>query len=163
MKTIKILIAILAISVSAAQAQFVKADLQVSGLTCAICAKATEKSLRTLPFISDIKPDLNRNIFVITFKPNTPVNLEQIGKKVQSAGFFVNQLKPTVDFNKVKVANNSFTLAGDTYKLVNNANKSLNGLLPVTVVNKGFAPASVAKKYNAPAVTGADKVYLLAI
>jgi copper chaperone CopZ len=163
MKTIKIFLAMLAISVSAAQAQFIKADLQVSGLTCAICAKATEKSLRTLPFISDIKPDLNRNIFVITFKPNTPVNLEQIGKKVQSAGFFVNQLKATFDFDKVKVANNSFSLAGDTYKLVNNGSKTLNGLLPVTVVNKGFAPASVAKKYNAPAVTGADKVYLLTI
>jgi copper chaperone CopZ len=85
MKTLKIFIAILAISISAAKAQFIKAELQVSGLTCSMCSKATEKSLRTLPFISDIKPDLNRNMFTITFKANTPVDLEQMSKKVQSA------------------------------------------------------------------------------
>jgi len=163
MKSIKILIALLAVTITA-KAQFIKAEMQVSGLTCAICAKATEKSLRTLPFISDIKPDLNRNVFVISFKPNATVNLAQMSKKVKSAGFFVNQLKATVDFDKVKIANNSFAMGGDTYRLVNNAGKDLNGLLPVTIVNKGFAPASVAKKYNAPAVGNAPgSVYYLAI
>jgi copper chaperone CopZ len=164
MKTIKIFIALLAISIGTVKAQFVKAELQVSGLTCSMCSKATEKSLRTLPFISDIKPDLNRNLFTITFKPNTAVDLEQMSKKVQSAGFSINQLKATVNFDKVKVNNNTFSYAGDTYLLVNGASKNLDGLVPVTIVNKGFAPAATVKKYNTEANAGSNsKSYKLVI
>src|SRR6195952_5532789 len=107
MKTLKLFIAILAISVGAANAQFTKAELQVSGLTCSLCSKATEKSLRTLDFIEDIKVDLNRNIFQITFKKDAPVSFDEISKKVENAGFFVNSLKATFNFDIVKVVNNS--------------------------------------------------------
>lgn len=155
----------MAISIGAAQAQFIKAEMQVSGLTCSMCSKATEKSLRTLPFISDIKPDLNRNLFTITFKANTPVNLELMSKKVQSAGFSINELKTTVDFDKLKVNNNSFNYAGDTFQLINGANKTPGGQVAVTVVNKGFAPAATVKKYSntAGSSTANGKVYQLVI
>ena len=96
MKTLKIGMILLVLTTGIAKAQFTKAELQVSGLTCALCAKATEKSLRTLPYISDIKPDLIHNIFVITFKNGLPVNFDEISKKVQDAGFFVNSLKTTI-------------------------------------------------------------------
>ncbi|HJP63989.1 MAG TPA: hypothetical protein VJ844_11120, partial [Mucilaginibacter sp.] len=61
MKTLKIFLVLILFSATAAKAQFTKAELQVSGLTCSMCSKATEKSLRTLGFIDDIKADLNRN------------------------------------------------------------------------------------------------------
>lgn len=164
MKTFKILVVLMALSIGAAKAQFTKAELQVSGLTCSMCSKATEKALRTLSFISDIKPDLNRNLFVITFNNSAPVNLEQISKKVQNAGFSVNNLKATFNFNNTKLNSNSFNYLGDTYLVVNGADKALNGPVAVTVVDKGFAPASVYKKYatqNAEAATG--KLYRIAI
>jgi copper chaperone CopZ len=148
MRTFKIFVFLLALSIGAAKAQFVKAELQVSGLTCSMCSKATEKSLRSLPFIGDVKPDLNRNLFTITFKGNTPVNIEQMSKKVQSAGFSINQLTATVDLNKLKVANNSFNYGGDTFYILNAGNKDLDGQVNLTVVNKGFAPPSTVKKYN---------------
>lgn len=150
MKTFKILLAIIAISISAAKAQFVKADLQVSGLTCSMCSKATEKSLRTLPFISDIKPDLNRNLFVITFKKDVPVNLEAISKKVQNAGFSVNKLTASFNFDNLKINNNyHFNYAGNTYHFLNVKDETLNGLTPVTIIDKDFVPASTYKKYAA--------------
>lgn len=152
MKTLKIFIVLLITTISA-KAQFTKAELQVSGLTCSMCSKATEKSLRTLEFIGDIKVDLNRNIFLITFKKDAPVNLDQISKKVQNAGFFVNSLKATFNFDGVKVSDNSFSYAGDNYRLVNAGEKTLVGPVIVTVVDKGFAPAAVYKKYS----TSADK------
>jgi len=148
MKTLKIFVAVLALSISVAHAQFTKAELQVSGLTCSMCSKATEKSLRTLDFISDIKADLNRNVFVITFKKDAPVNLDQISKKVQNAGFSVSNLKATFNFANVEVDNNWFSYLGDNYYVVSPLNKALNGLVAVTVVDKGFAPASVYKKYS---------------
>jgi copper chaperone CopZ len=148
MKTLKIFIVLLITTISAAKAQFTKAELQVSGLTCSMCSKATEKSLRTLNFIGDIKADLNRNVFVITFKKDMPVNLGEISKKVQNAGFFVNNLKATFNFDNIKVSNNAFNYAGDTYHLVSGGDKTLTGPVMVTVVDKGFATAAVYKKYS---------------
>ena len=148
MKTLKIFIVLIITTISAAKAQFTKAELQVSGLTCSMCSKATEKSLRTLNFIGDIKADLNRNVFVITFKKDVPVNLEQISKKVENAGFFVNNLKAQFNFENVKVSNNAFSYGGDTYRFVSGGDKPLTGPVMLTVVDKGFAPAAVYKKYS---------------
>src|ERR1700710_1995333 len=115
MKTLKTFILLLVVTTSIAKAQFTKAQLQVSGLTCALCSKATEKSLKTLPFVGDIKTDLMHNIYIITFKSDVPVNFDLISKKVQDAGFFVNFLKPTFNFNNVKIAGNEFAYGGITY------------------------------------------------
>lgn len=165
MKTLKIFIILLITTISAAKAQFTKAELQVSGLTCSMCSKATEKSLRTLNFIGDIKADLNRNVFVITFKKDMPVNLDQISKKVQGAGFFVNNLKATFNFDNVKVSNNTFSYEGDTYRLVSGGDKPLTGPVMVTVVDKGFAPAAISKKYGSQLADKAEtgRTYHIAI
>jgi len=167
MKTLKIFLILLLITSGIAKAQFTKAELQVSGLTCALCAKATEKSLITLPFISEIKTDLIRNTYLITFRSNVPVNFDLINKKVQDAGFFVNSLKATFNFDNVKVAGDYFSYGGDTYQLMNGNDKSLSGQVAVTIVDKGFAPKSVSKKYlgqvavAAPAKSG--RLYHVAI
>ncbi len=164
MKTLKLSIAIILFSIGAARAQFTKAELQVSGLTCSMCSKATEKSLRTLDFIGDIKADLNRNVFVLTFKKDVPVNFDQISKKVQNAGFFVNSLKTTFNFDNIKVNNNAFSYSGNTYQLVNANDKPLIGPVELTVVDKGFAPAAVFKKYNLAAdKVSSGRVYHIAI
>lgn len=164
MKTLKIFLIILITSITAAKAQFTKAELQVSGLTCSMCSKATEKSLRTLGFIGDIKADLNRNVFMITFKKDVPVNLDQISKKVQNAGFFVNNLKATFNFDNVRINNNIFSYGGDSYRLVNADGKTLAGPVTVTVVDKGFAPVSIYKKYNtADKVENGGRVYHISI
>ncbi|RVU00259.1 copper chaperone [Mucilaginibacter limnophilus] len=167
MKSLKIFLAIAAFTFAftKANAQFIKAELQVSGLTCSMCSKATEKSLRTLDFISDIKPDLNRNIFNITFKNNVPVNFEKLNNKVQTAGFSVNILKATYNFNNTTLNNDMFNYSGYSFHLVNAGNKSLNGPVALTFVDKGFAPATVAKKYSGmkPASPGAKKVYCVVI
>jgi len=165
MKTLKIFIALVVLSVGIANAQITKAELQVSGLTCSMCSKATEKSLRTLDFISDIKVDLNKNIFLLTFKKDAPVDIDMISKKVQNSGFFVNNLKLTFNLNNVKPDNNYFGFEGNTYKLMNTAPSVLNGPVAVTVVDKGFAPANVYKKYQATAADNGKpgKVYHVTI
>ena len=166
MKTLKIFIILFIATVTAAKAQFTKAELQVSGLTCSLCAKTTEKALKALPFVSEIKPDLMHNIYVITFKNDVPVSFEEISKKVKNAGFSVNYLKTTVNFDNTKVADNTFTVGNDTYKILN-ADKALTGLVSLTLVDKGFAPNSVTKKHlgknpEVPA-TATGRVYHVAI
>jgi copper chaperone CopZ len=156
MKTLRIFFAIMALFTGIANAQITKAELQVSGLTCSMCSKATEKSLRTLDFISDVKVDLNRNIFLLTFKKDMPVDIDMISKKVQNAGFFVNNLKLTFNLNNVKPDNNYFAFEGNTYKLMNGGSQTLNGAVAVTIVDKGFAPANIYKKYQ-PAIADNSK------
>jgi len=147
MKTFKISILLFILSTGFAHAQFSKAELQVSGLTCALCSKATEKSLKTLPFISDIKTDLLHNIFILTFKNGEAINFDLISKKVQDAGFFVNSLKTTFNFDGVKLSSNTFSYGADTFRLMNAVDKPLTGEVAITIVDKGFAPKSVSKKY----------------
>ena len=103
---------------------------------------------------------------MITFKNDVPVDFDQISKKVKNAGFFVNYLKTTFNFDNTKVAGNSFTYGADTFKLLN-ADKALTGPVSLTIVDKGFAPNSVSKKYlgkvaETPAAT-TGRVYHLAI
>jgi hypothetical protein len=64
------------------------------------------------------------------------------------------------------VADNTFTYGNDTFKLLN-ADKPLTGPVSLTIVDKGFAPNSVSKKYlgknpEAPAAA-AGRTYHLAI
>ncbi len=132
---------------NSAQAQIIKADVQVSGLTCSMCQLATEKALKTLDFVSDIKPDLNKNIYVITFKKDKSVNLDQIKSKVKGAGFSVSKLVATINFNDVKVSNNfQYKYLGNTYHFVNVPTKSLSGSTRITLLDKGFIPDNTFKK-----------------
>jgi len=143
MKSLKIMLAAAAmLFVQNSFAQFTVAELQVSGLTCSMCSKATEKALRTLPFISDIKPDLNRNLFMITFAKGQKVDLDQIGRKVQGAGFSVNKLSATFRFNAVQVKDNfHYAYGGNLYHFMQVSPKTLNGPVKLTILDKGFVPA----------------------
>jgi copper chaperone CopZ len=145
MKTIKISI-LLFLSFIAAQSsaqQISNAELQVTGLTCSMCAKATETALRRLDFIESIKPDLNKNIFSLSLK----VNLDQIRKKVEEAGFSVGQLTAIFNFKNVKVDDKGMaSVDGNTYQFTNSLKKTLNGPVKATVVDKDFISSSSFKK-----------------
>jgi len=155
MKTFKILFAFFLLTTGIANAQFTRAELQISGLSCALCARATENTLKNLPFISEVKPDFMRNLFVITFKNNTTVNFDQVSKAVHDAGFFISFLKANLNFDKIKIDGSRFNYGPDTFQVMNAADKPLAGEVVLTIVDKGFAPRSVTKKYLAQSVDAA--------
>jgi hypothetical protein len=153
-------------SAGIASAQFTQARLQVAGINCALCSKTTERELKALPFISDVKPDLIHNIYVLIFKPGAAVDFDQIGQVVRNENFFISFLKATVNLDEVKLSDNSFTNGAETYKLLNPTGKALSGPTELTIVDKGLAPRSISKKYLGVAVdtpAKADRVYHLAI
>lgn len=149
MKTTKIIIAFLmlfAINKVSAQ-QFTNVEVQVIGLTCSMCSQATEKSLRTLDYVSNVSPDLNKNIFVVSFKKDKAVNFDQLSKKVKDAGFSVGKLEATLNFNQAKIDENGQTVVGNTvYRFVNAKNKVLNGPVKVTFIDKNFLSGSAYKQ-----------------
>jgi copper chaperone CopZ len=149
MKTIKFFIlSLFILSGSQLYAQNISsAELQVTGLTCSMCSKATETSLKTLDFIQEIKPDLNKNLFAITFKKDKNVNIDLIRKKVEEAGFSVGKLSATFHFKNATLDNNGRTAVnGNHYQIVGADQKVLNGPVKATVIDKNFIPGNTFKK-----------------
>jgi copper chaperone CopZ len=152
MKTIinSFLIVITLFSFKASAQQISAAELQVTGLTCSMCSKATETSLRTLNFIENVTPDLNNNLFLITFKKGSGVNIDLIRAKVQDAGFSVGSLATTINFSQTKVdAAGQAVVDGQVYQFLNAKNQLLNGPVKATVLDKDFVSSSVFKKNSA--------------
>ncbi|RZL39440.1 MAG: copper chaperone [Pedobacter sp.] len=149
MKTTKIILSFLmlfAINKASAQ-QIISAELQATGLTCSMCSQATEKSLRTIGAISDVTPDLNKNVFVLTFKKNQSVSFDQLSKKVKDAGFSVGKLEAVVNFNQVKIDENGQALVdGKVFHFVNAKDRILNGPVKVSVLDKAFLSSSAFKQ-----------------
>ena len=135
-------------TINKASAQQISAvEMQVTGLTCSMCSQATEKSLRTLPYVSDVKPDLNKNLFLLSFKKDGSVSLDQLQKKVKDAGFSVGNLAATINFNQAKVDNEGQVIIGaNVYRFINVKDKVLNGPVKVNVVDKNFISNSAFKQ-----------------
>lgn len=127
--------------------QITTVEMQVTGLTCSMCSQATEKSLRTLDYVSDVTPDLNKNLFIIKFKKDKDVNFDQLNKKVKDAGFSIGKLEATVNFNQTKIDDNGQAVVGtNIYRFANAKDKVLNGPVKVNVIDKGFVSNSVFKQ-----------------
>ena len=101
----------LIILVSAVHAQFTKASLQASGLTCAMCSKAVKVALEKVPFVQEVKVDIKNQQYNMVFKEGSNVDFDALSKAVDDAGFSVASLKATGNFNNVK-AFERFTCTG---------------------------------------------------
>ncbi len=136
------------ISHIAVQAQFIKAELKVSGLTCSMCSFATQKQLQTLTFIDSIGTDLNHTTFILSFKKDSIVDPELIKKKVEDAGFSVASLVFTFHFDNLKIENNyQMGYQNSLYTFMNVKPRTLNGNAKIKILDKGFVTNKEYKKY----------------
>ena len=130
-------------------AQFKDATLQASGLTCSLCSKAIYKSLMTLPFVKDVKPNIQNSSFDISFKEGSVPDFDAMGKAVMQAGFSVSQLKVRTNFNDVAVQNDTHVkLEGKTLHFLNVKNQTLKGERTMVLVDKNFVSSKENKKYG---------------
>lgn len=137
------------LSVLAGNAQFSKASLQASGLTCALCTKAINKSLEKLPFVESITVDIKSSTFDIAFRSGNPVDIDAIRKGVEDAGFSVAKLKLTGNFNKVAVKKDTHqVIDGVNYHFLAAGDGLLDGERQITIVDKNFVGAKEFRKYS---------------
>jgi len=112
-----------------------------------MCSRATETSLKSLGFIETVTPDLNKNIFVLTFKAGQPVDIDQIRDKVQDAGFSIGYLSATFNFsNTVVDAGGLAQSGGQVFQFVNAKSQMLNGPVTARILDKDFITSSAFKK-----------------
>jgi copper chaperone CopZ len=132
----------------AASAQFKTGTLQAAGLTCAMCTKAINETLKELPFIQSVKADIKNSQFVIRFKEGATVDPDALKEAVEDAGFSIAKLKLALDFNNVQVDNDSHVKIGNkTYHFLDVRSQQLDGEKTITFVDKNFVVAKEFKKY----------------
>jgi copper chaperone CopZ len=147
----KLLLVILVTVITAGvNAQFKKASLQATGLTCAMCSNAVNKALQKVSFVESVQSDIKNSAFAIVFRPNANVDIDALKMAVEDAGFSVGSLKLSGVFSDLKVANDQHVRIGnDNFHFLNISSQVLNGEHTVTVVDKDFVTAKEFRKYSA--------------
>ena len=131
------------------QAQFTKATLQASGLTCAMCNNATNKALKGLAFVSTVKSDIKNASFDIVFKDGAISDIDAIREAVEDAGFFVAKLKVTGNFDNVNVKNDEHVvIGGKTFHFLEISDQVLSGEKTLTLLDKNFLTSKEFKKVS---------------
>lgn len=129
-----------------ANAQITKAELTATGLTCSMCSKATYKQLTSIPEVEKVETDLNKTAFILYFKKGSTVNVGDLKRKVEDAGFGVGELIVVFNFDNQKAENNSsFTKDNITYTFMDTKPAVLAGEVKVKILDKGFV---VEKEYK---------------
>lgn len=131
------------------QAQFTKASLQATGLTCAMCSNAINKALMQVSFVESVKSDIKNSAFNIVFKQGQEVEIDALRKAVEDAGFSVGNLKMTGNFQEVKIENDKHIEIGkEVFHFLNVSEQVLNGEQTIMVVDKNFLTAKQFKKFS---------------
>ena len=131
-----------------ANSQIIRADLTATGLTCSMCSKATYNQLISISEVEKVEPDLNNTAFIIYFKNNTPINISNLKKKVEDAGFAVGELVVLLKLdNQVAENNTSFVLDNNTYSFMETKSSKLNGEVKLKILDKGFVVDKEYKKF----------------
>jgi copper chaperone CopZ len=148
MKKIVIILFVLAIA-GGSEAQFTKASLQASGLTCSMCNNAIYKALKALPFVASVESNIKNASFDVVFKENKTAEIDAMKKAVEDAGFSVASFTLTGHFDKTAVGNDKHIVIGDRhFHFLKVTDRVLNGEQTITVVDKGFLNTKNFKKYS---------------
>lgn len=147
-------IGIFTLLIQRADAQFSKADLQATGLTCAMCSNAINKALQKVGFVESVESDIKNSSFAIVFKKDASVNIDALKEAVEDAGFSVGGLRLTGLFNEVKIAPDQHIKIGNSqFHFISVKDQVLNGEKTVTVVDKNFISEKQFKKYSSATKT----------
>lgn len=131
------------------QAQFSRAELQATGLTCAMCSNAINKALQQLPYVENVKVDIKSSIYQISFREGTAVSIDGLKDAVEDAGFSVGNLKLSGRFDKVAIANDTHVqIGGETFHFLDIKDQVLDGEKTITVVDKNFVSPKQFKKIS---------------
>lgn len=133
----------------ALNAQFTKASLQASGLTCAMCSKAVKVALEKVPFVQEVKVNIKSQEYALAFKQGGNTDFDELKKAVEDAGFAVASLKVTGNFSDVSIEKDKhIKFDGKNFHFVSGSAKSLDGEQTLTIVDKDFVSAKEYKKFS---------------
>ena len=144
----KIFLGLLVVFCVTAKAQFSKASLQASGLTCSMCSKAVKTALEGVPFVEKVQVDIKNQQYNLTFLKTDKVDFDALSKAVEDAGFSVASLKVTASVNNLTPQKDEHVnIGGHNFHFLNSKGQQLNGDVTFSVVDKTFVLPKDFKKY----------------
>jgi copper chaperone CopZ len=149
MKTLFITLLFVCLLSLHAHAQLLSADVGVNGMTCSMCARGTEETLRHLDFIDSIDVDLNTLVAHITFKKSAEIPVEKIVQAVEDAGFSVRNISVVFNFSNEKVADDKHIDYGnDIFAFMGTGDQTLNGPVTLRFIDKPFVTKKEFKNWS---------------
>lgn len=134
---------------NAAPSQLSGATLQAGGLTCSMCSKAVNNALKGVAFVEELTVDIESQQYNLIFREGASVNLDDLKKAVEDAGFSVAKLMVTARMPLDKILKDDHIRIGGSYfHFLSGADQLKEGDLSFTVVDKDFVPAKEHKKYS---------------
>jgi hypothetical protein len=93
------------------------ADIGVNGLTCSMCSRSVEMSVRRLDFVDRVDMSLETTEGRIYFKPGALIDLNQLARAVVNAGFSVRFVRLEISFDDITLnKDGSFVFQGQPYQ-----------------------------------------------
>ena len=143
------LLCMLSVLLIPALAQFSKASLQATGVTCALCSNAINKAVLKLPFVASVRADIKNSSFSIVFKEGADPDIDAIKAAVEDAGFSVGGLSLTGQFTDTKlVKDQAIAIGKHKFHFLNGDGKTLKGEQVIMVVDKSFVSEKQFKKIS---------------
>jgi hypothetical protein len=134
---------------SIGHAQLISAEVGINGMTCSMCARGTEETMKRLDFIDTMWVDLNSLVAHITFKKNMDVPIEDMVKAVEDAGFSVRNITATYDFHNQKIGKDEHIDYGnDVLHFVGVEDKMLDGPVTLRFIDKPFVSKKEFKEWS---------------
>jgi len=121
-----------------------KAELKITGMTCATCVRTIEKSVSKLDGVIDVKLNLGNETGMVEYE-SKKLKISDIEKAIKDAGYGVINEKSTVKIGGMTCAT--------CVKTVENSLKGLDGIVNVNV-NLGAEKAFIT--YNPKVITISD-------
>ena len=139
------------------------ADIGVNGLTCSMCTRSVEMSIRRLNFVDTVVMSLEAAEGRIYFDTSTPVNFEQLAKAVVNAGFSVRFIKVQFNFNDIEIGTDGmFSYQGQGFKWIDFKTKPDKAQVALQLIDEGFLPkkesTQLKKKINSSKAPATQKI-----
>jgi copper chaperone CopZ len=124
-------------------------DVGVDGLTCSMCTRSVEMSIRRLDFVDSVAMSLEETQGRVFLKKGVLVDFQKIARAVVNAGFSVRFLRVALDLEKVRVnPTGCFTDSGITFQWLQFDPASAKGNVRLKLVDEGLITRKEAAQWK---------------
>lgn len=129
--------------------QFISAEIGINGLTCSVCTRSVEMSVRKLDFIDSVSMDLSNTSGKVFFKEGSKVVIEEIAKAVTDAGFSVRYLYANFNFKDLPpIEAPCWSYRNERYQLVQTESKQLSGNRKLKFIGEKYLSKKESKDWS---------------
>jgi copper chaperone CopZ len=131
------------------KAQFTKAEIMATGLTCSMCSNAINKQLKSLSGVDSVEVDLNTNTFIVHVKKESFISPRTLKESVEKAGFFVGSMIVSMQFDNIVIPDSKkVEKDGAEFVILGNKTQILDGDVKAKIVDKGYVTQKEYKKLS---------------